>query len=179
MELLLFVLFLLFSVFSALMERRKRRKQLEESQRQQEARQQRRETAESEVAAPPVVVMEKKEEEESSFGWPFEGDPFEDFKPTAVPASAEQQALEAEREALEAERRALAVERRALAMERMSLETRPGHVGEQAKDRSTESRHGRRGKAKLGRWEFDAQKARDAIAYAEIIGKPVGEREDL
>ena len=102
MELLLFILFLLFSMFSALMERRKRRKQVEEAQAQQEARRKRREEVEDEVvsAPQPVSVEEKKEEEEASFGWPFSGDPFEDFRPAKEPeqASTEHEGLDAERD---------------------------------------------------------------------------------
>ncbi|MBT4979159.1 MAG: hypothetical protein HOM86_17665, partial [Gemmatimonadetes bacterium] len=88
------------------------------------------------------------------------------------------QALEAEREALEAERRALAVEKQALAMERMSLGTRSGSAFESLERGAGRSRRRSRGKGKLGRWQFDSRKTRDAIIYAEIIGKPVGERED-
>ena len=186
MELLLFGLFMLFSIFSALMERRKRRKQVEEAQTQQEARQQRQgeqrvEEAEIPAArpAPPVVVVEEDQEEDPSSGWSFEGDPFEDFRPVAVdPASLTLQALEAEREALEAERRALAVEKQALAMERMSLGTRSGSTFESLERGAGRSSRRSRGKGKLGRWQFDSRKTRDAIIYAEIIGKPVGERED-
>ena len=185
MELLLFVLFMLFSGFSALMGRRKRRKELEEAQKQQEARQQSQAEKSNEVEvpaarpAPPVVVVEEEKEEDPSFAWPFEGDPFEEFRPAAVdPASLVPQALEAEREALEAERRALAVEKRALAMERMSLDTGSGSAFEPLERGAGQSRRRSRGKGKVGRWLFDAQKARDAIIYSEIIGKPVGERED-
>ena len=188
MELLLFVLFMLFSMFSALMERRKRRKQVEEAQKQQEAREQRQteqkvdeaEIPASRPAAPVVVVGEEKEhdkEEDPSFGWPFEGDPFEDFRPTAVdPASPTEQTLAAEREALAAERRAVAVEKQALALERMSLATGPGSALESLNQDAGKSQ--RRNLGKIGRWRFDSQKTRDAIIYAEIIGKPVGERED-
>ncbi len=178
MELLLFVLFMLFSGFSALMGRRKRRKELEEAQKQQEARQQSQAEKSNEVEvptarpAPPVVVVEEEKEEDPSFAWPFEGDPFEEFRPAAVdPVSLVPQVLEAEREALEAERRALA-------MERMSLETGSGSQFEPLERGAGQSRRRSRGKGKVGRWLFDAQKARDAVIYAEIIGKPVGERED-
>ena len=178
MELLLFVLFMLFSGFSALMGRRKRRKELEEAQKQQEARQQSQAEKSNEVEvpaarpAPPVVVVEEEKEEDPSFAWPFEGDPFEEFRPAAVdPGSLVPQVLEVEREALEAERRALA-------MERISLETGSGSQFEPLERGAGQSRRRSRGKGKVGRWLFDAQKARDAIIYAEIIGKPVGERED-
>ncbi len=149
MELLLFLLAILFSVFSALMERRRRRKQLEEAQQQH---------AEVNPAAP--VVAEEKKEEEPSFGWPFDGDPFEEPVP---PAEAEQEALEAERQALEAERRAVAAEKQA--MERPT-ETKPEDSGE---ERPLHTR---------SRWFLTPQTARDAIVYMEILGKPKSEREE-
>ena len=107
MELLLFVIFILFSGFSALMGRRKRRKELEEAQKQQEARQQSQAEKSNEVEvpaarpAPPVVVVEEEKEVDPSFAWPFEGDPFEEFRPAAVdPGSLVPQVLEAARDAL-------------------------------------------------------------------------------
>jgi len=177
-ELLLFVLFMLFSLFSALMERRKRRKQAEEAQQRQETRKQRQAEGEAEVAASPVVV-EEQQEEGPPFGWSFAGDPFKDFKPAvdSESVSPEQQALIAEREALDAERRALAAERRALAMERMSLETRPRHAIEERIGSAGEKR--RYARVQIGRWHLDPHKARDAIVYMEILGKPKAEREEL
>ncbi|MEE3260013.1 MAG: hypothetical protein VX293_12460 [Candidatus Latescibacterota bacterium] len=176
-ELLLFVLFMLFSLFSALMERRKRRKQAEEAQQRQETRKQRQAEGEAEVAASPVV--EEQQEEGPPFGWSFAGDPFKDFKPAvdSESVSPEQQALIAEREALDAERRALAAERRALAMERMSLETRPRHAIEERIGSAGEKR--RYARVQVGRWRLDPHKARDAIVYMEILGKPKAEREEL
>ena len=183
MELLLFILFLLFSMFSALMERRKRRKQVEEAQAQQEARRKRREEVEDEVVSAPhpvAVEAKKEEEEETSFGWPFEGDPFEDFRPAKEPeqASTEHEGLDAERAALDAERRALDAERRALGMERKSLETtRPiGGVSERFHRAAVKRSAGPR--VQLGRWRLDSQKARDAVVYMEILGKPKAERDD-
>ena len=114
MELLLFLLAILFSIFSALMERRRRRREHEEAQQQHTEIEQ--QYAEVDPAAP--VVVEKEKEEEPTFGWPFDGDPFEEPVVAEVdPAEAEQEALEAERQALEAERRAVAAEK--LAMERL------------------------------------------------------------
>ena len=161
MELLLFLLAILFSIFSALMERRRRRRQVEEAQRQHaEVDEQH---AEVNPAAP--VVAEEKKEEEQTFGWPFDGDPFEEPVLAEVdPAEAEREALEAEREALEAERRAVAAEQQA--MERLT-ETKPQDVGEKQQPRRTRSR-----------WFLTPQTARDAIVYMEILGKPKSEREE-
>ena len=165
MELLLFLLAILFSIFSALMERRRRRRQVEEAQRQHaEVDQQH---AEVNPAAPVVAEEEKakEKEEEPTFGWPFDGDPFEEPVLAEVdPAEAEREALEAERLALEAERRAVAAEQQA--MERLT-ETKSEDAGETQRPRRTRSR-----------WFLTPQTARDAIVYMEILGKPKSEREE-
>ena len=161
MELLLFALAILFSIFSALMERRKRRKRLEEAQRQHAEIDQQH----AEVNPAETVVVEEKKEEEPTFGWPFDGDPFEEPVLAEVdPAEAEREALEAERQALEAERRTVAAEK--LAMERLK-ETKPQESGEVRRPRRTRSR-----------WFLTPQTARDAIVYMEILGKPKSEREE-
>ncbi len=161
MELLLFALAILFSIFSALMERRKRRKRLEEAQQQHAEIEQ--QHADINPATP--VVAEEKKEEEPSFGWPFDGDPFDEPVPAEVdPAEAEREALEAERQALEAERRAVVAEK--LAMERMT-ETKSEDAGEKRRPRRSRSR-----------WFLTPQTARDAIVYMEILGKPKSEREE-
>ena len=161
MELLLFLLAILFSIFSALMERRRRRKQVEEAQQQHAEIEQ--QHAEVNPAAP--VVAEEKKEEEPSFGWPFDGDPFEEPVLDEVdPAEAEREALEAERQALEAEQRAVAAEK--LAMERLT-ETKPEDASEERRPRRTRNR-----------WFLTPQTARDAIVYMEILGKPKSEREE-
>ena len=107
----------------------------------------------------------RKRKKSSTFGWPFDGDPFEEPVVAEVdPAEAEQEALEAERQALEAERRAVAAEK--LAMERLT-ETKPQDVGEERRPRRTRNR-----------WFLTPQTARDAIVYMEILGKPKSEREE-
>ena len=161
MELLLFALAILFSIFSALMERRKRRKRLEEAQQQHADIEQ--QHADINPATP--VVAEEEKEEEPSFGWPFDGDPFDEPVPAEVnPAEAEREVLEAERLALEAERRSMAAEK--LAMERMT-ETKSEDADEKRRPRRTRSR-----------WFLTPQTARDAIVYMEILGKPKSEREE-
>ena len=161
MELLIFLLAILFSIFSALMERRRRRREHEEAQQQHTEIDQ--QHAEVNPAAP--VVAEEKKEEEPTFGWPFDGDPFEEPVVAEVdPAEAEQEALEAERQALEAERRTVEAEK--LAMERLT-ETKPEDTGEERRPRRTRNR-----------WFLTPQTARDAIVYMEILGKPKSEREE-
>ncbi len=163
MELLLFLLAILFSVFSALMERRKRRKRLEEAQQQHTEIEQH-----TEVSPATPVMAEEKKEEESTFGWPFDGDPFEEPVPTEVdPVAAEREVLEAEREALEAERRTVAAEK--LAMERLTETTQP---------KLQNSREERQLRRPQNRWFLNPQTARDAIVYMEILGKPKSEREE-
>ena len=153
MELLLFTLAILFSVFSVLMERRKRRKRREEEQQHAQIEQQH---AGVNPAAP--VVVEEEKEEEPSLGWPFDGDPFDE------PVPAEVEPVAAEREALEAERQALAAEKQA--MERL-IATKPQDSGQERRPRRTR-----------GRWFLNPQTARDAIVYMEILGKPKSEREE-
>ena len=160
MELLLFTLAILFSIFSVLMERRKRRKRREEEQQHAQIEQQH---AGVNPAAP--VVVEEEKEEEPSLGWPFDGDPFDEPVPAEVePIAAEREALEAERQALAAERRAVAAEKQA--MERL-IATKPQDSGEKRRPRRTR-----------GRWFLNPQTARDAIVYMEILGKPKSEREE-
>ena len=163
MELLLFLLAILFSIFSALMERRRRRRQVEEAQQQHAEIEQ--QHAEVNPAAPVVAEEEKEKEEDPTFGWPFDGDPFEEPVLAEVdPAEAEREALEAERLALEAERRAVAAEK--LAMERLT-ETTPEDSGKEGRPRRTRNH-----------WFLTPQTARDAIVYMEILGKPKSEREE-
>ena len=66
MELLLFVLFMLFSIVSSLLERRKRKRELENARQAEAAR--------------PQSAEFEEQEEEVNVGWPFGGgkDPFED-----------------------------------------------------------------------------------------------------
>jgi flagellar biosynthesis/type III secretory pathway M-ring protein FliF/YscJ len=161
MELLLFALAILFSIFSALMERRRRRRQVEEAQQQHAEIEQQH----AEINPATSVVAEEEKEEEPSFGWPFDGDPFDESVLAEVdPAEAEREALEAERQAVEAERRAVVAEKQA--MERLT-ETKPEDAGEERRPRRTRSR-----------WFLNPQTARDAIVYMEILGKPKSEREE-
>ena len=163
MELLLFLLAILFSIFSALMERRRRRRQVEEAQQQHAEIEQQH----AEVKPDAPVVAEEKKEEEPTFGWPFDGDPFEEPVLAEVdPAEAEREALEAERLALEAERRAVAAEQQAMA-QLTETKSEDEDAGETQRPRRTRSR-----------WFLTPQTARDAIVYMEILGKPKSEREE-
>jgi len=186
MEVLLFALFMLFSIVSSLLERRKRRRQLEEAREEERVR------------GTGAKEVEKEEEEEQTLGWPFGGgsDPFEEevvrrrmgeLQPQepAQPAPrsmAEHHQLEADLEAVEAEKQALEVERYALAAERLGMERvvprqrvddlvreKVQHEKEQAKPRRT-----KRGK----HWRLNRKTARAAIVYAEILGPPKADRDE-
>ena len=86
MEQLLFLLFLVFSVGSALLERRKRARQLEEAQKRADERRQR-QSMDGEPVVTPVAVEEEDDDEEWG-GWPFPGggDPFDQPRPRTEPA---------------------------------------------------------------------------------------------
>ncbi|MDE2707193.1 MAG: hypothetical protein OXI35_19170, partial [Gemmatimonadota bacterium] len=140
-------------------------KQVEEAQQQHAEIDQ--QHAEVNPAAPVVAEEEKEKEEEPTFGWPFDGDPFEEPVVAEVdPAEAEREALEAERQALEAERRAMVAEQQA--MERLT-ETKSEDAYENEKQRPRRTR---------SHWFLTPQTARDAIVYMEILGKPKSEREE-
>jgi len=185
MEQLLFLLFVLFSIVSALLERRKRRKQLEEQQQRRAERMKRQEQKPEPVSRPRV---EEPEEEEEVTGWPFGGDPFE--PEPSRPRQFESQAERAERSALEREREALAAERRALEVERMALESVRRTEGGALRQRMSDLLRQRAGQGqaapagpaapvRVGRWTLDPARARDAIVYAEILGRPRAERPDI
>ena len=186
MEQLLFLLFVLFSVVSALLERRKRRRQLEEQKQHRTERLKRQEQEPEPPYRSQVEVSE--EEEERVAGGPFVGDPF-DLEPPR-PGQPESQAERAERSALEREREALAAERRALEVERMALEsvrqTEGGALRQRVSDllrqRAVREQAVQAAPAtpvRVGKWTLDPARARDAIVYAEILGRPRAERPDI
>lgn len=193
MEQFLFLLFILFSVGSALLDRRKKRLAEEERQARRKAQQA--------APEPPAPVAEPRpshrEEESEELGWPFGDGPVEVEFPRPRPtertrpevslpelagpeldqALARQlQALEDEREALVAERRALELERLATAAAREANERRgrrrvPAPATE---SRSAPSLPG----ICRGRWVLDPARARDGVVYAEILSPPVGWRQE-
>ena len=191
MEQLLFLLFVLFSVVSALLERRKRKRQLEEQRK----------------AGTPEKA-EREEEEEETWPFPMGGDPFEPVRqrrpsrppgeepeeerapqPVAAEVAGEQEepeppsrpnifqrledfAREEERRARDEEERVLAEQERARQLERRATET-AGRVRERARPRSEPVEQPRVAKRKRrSKWSLTPETARDAIVYAEIFGKP-------
>ena len=201
MEQLLFGLFILFSIGSALLERRKKaRQQKEEKAQRQAVRDRARQQAEDDAKGVPRVqepVYQEPEpqvardEEEDVLEWPtpFGRDPFQEVMPESQPLDQVQllelQTLLAERAALEAERMALRAERSAWKQERTALQaTRKGmstgrqRVAELVRDRAEREHSSQTGTAQSKGWKLDAAKAREAIVYAEILGRPRAERMD-
>ena len=152
MELLLFVLFMLFSIVSSLLERRKRKRELENS-RQAEAEKQ----------------QEQRQEEEVTVGWPFGGgrDPFEDEDLTR--RFGDLQRLGEKGDEPEA-------------MQVMEQETAPEPTSSSQTQVRASAKVSTDGYAKAvrraGRWNIDARKAREAIVYSEILGPPKAVRSE-
>ncbi len=152
MELLLFVLFMLFSIVSSLLERRKRKRELENS-RQAEAEKQ----------------QEQRQEEEVTVGWPFGGgrDPFEDEDLTR--RFGDLQRLGEKGDEPEA-------------MQVMEQETAPEPTSSSQTQVHASAKVSTDGYAKdvrrAGRWNIDARKAREAIVYSEILGPPKAVRSE-
>jgi len=170
MEQLLFLLFVLFSIVSWFLERRKKAKQLEEQKRRREQQQQEPSPAEIEV-----------EEGDEEIAWPFGGELFEEEEAPqdSLAEAAEAGTLASEREALEAERRALQVERMALEVARQASGQQSGkRMTDLLRQRAAQEQPAPSQPLQIGKWKIDPEKARDAIVYAEILGKPKAERRE-
>ncbi len=187
MEGLLLVLFLLFSVATALLERRKRRQQLEEAKERQQQQRERGEMA-------PTALEEEEEVDEEWGGWPFpSGDPFEQpqAKPVArrvasteamPPATTDAQILlaEIERQASAAEQRAQTQEDEASARQRQARQVRPARsvaelIGQR---RGTSSPRDAKSRRRANGYKLTPEKARLAVVYAELLGPCKAEREE-
>lgn len=193
-EQLLFLLFILFSVISALLERRKRKRSLAEAQRK-------------EAGKPEEVRREVDENEEEAWPFPMGGDPFglprprrstkrqperqsateldEDEVEVESPVAVEEEPQPGlrerlEREARDIEEQAKQVEARVRESERKIQEAPPrrqiqGVVREEVtRAQVAKLRAGGRRK----RWKVTPSSARDAIVYAEILGPPKAERKE-
>jgi hypothetical protein len=156
-EHLLIILFVLFSIVSALLGRRKRR--LARQQAEKRARQ-------------PAEIEAEEEEDWPSFPM---GDPFEQAPLPGPLARVDEEELE--NQALAAEQRAQEMEERAREIERLAAEmqSRP-----RAREAVQETKHLQKVSPKTGekRWKLDAQSARQAVVYAEILGRPKSERRE-
>lgn len=183
MEQLLLLLFLVFSVVSALLERRKRKQQLEEAQ----ARQKERQDA-GEVTAPVVDQdVDQEEDEEEWGGWPFpSADPFEPQKKPVrkqaeMPTTAEGQILlqDLERQAAEAERQAELQASVARTYEQKARKVQPAQrVTKLLRDRQQKLAGGPVAKRPPGRYKLSPAKTREAIVWAEILGPCKGEQQE-
>ena len=152
MELLLFVLFMLFSIVSSLLERRKRKRELENS-RQAEAEKQ----------------QEQRQEEEVTVGWPFGGgrDPFEDEDLTRRFGDLQRLGEKGD------EPEAMQVMEQETATEPTSSSQTQVHASAKV---STDGYA--KAVRRAGRWNIDARKAREAIVYSEILGPPKAVRSE-
>ena len=183
MEQLLFLLFVLFSVITALLERRKRKRALEEA-RQAEG---------SSPAGAPAEV-----EEEEVGGWPFpmggSGDPFEprsgratrqtqpqpeeeevaeERSDTAKPTTLIQQ-LEAQARESEGRAAGFADEAKEAARAAQQIQAKQ-RVDELVRKRLAATNAAEKipsGGASRQLWKLSPSKARSAVVYAEILGPP-------
>ena len=149
MELLLFVLFMLFSIVSSLLERRKRKRELENA-RQAEAEKQ-------------------QEEEEVTVGWPFGGgrDPFEDEDLTRRFGDLQRLGEKGdEPEAMQVMEQETAPEPTSFSQTEVRASAKVSTDGYAKAVR------------RAGRWNIDARKAREAIVYSEILGPPKAVRSE-
>ena len=156
MEQLLFLLFVLFSVGSALLEWRKRKLA---RRREEEAAQRGEEVVDS-------------EEEEQPWSFP-PSDPFE-LEPAPERISTE----ELERQALEAAQRTQEVEERARQLERQAQEVVPRRRVEELVRETLSQKQARPPAGRSKGWTLSAEEARRGIIYAEILGKPKAVRQD-
>ena len=149
MELLLFILFMLFSIVSSLLERRKRKRELENA-RQAEAEKQ-------------------QEEEEVTVGWPFGGgrDPFEDEDLTRRFGDLQRLGEKGdEPEAMQLMEQETAPEPTSSSQTQVRASAKVSTDGYAKAVR------------RAGRWNIDARKAREAIVYSEILGPPKAVRSE-
>lgn len=208
MEQLLFLLFLLFSVGSALLERRKRAKALEEAQKRADERRQR---GSMDGESAPVFEAEEEEEDEQWGGWPMPGgDPFEQPRPQTAPVRPERSATPAplsaapdernvvevpapvadvrslleqmEQQSYRAEQRAREEEARAMrrAQEARRVASVRQPIGELIRQRQQQvaARQSTDSRRRVSSWRLTPKTARRAVVLAEILGSCKAERDD-
>ncbi len=156
MEQLLFLLFVLFSVGSALLERRKRKLA---RQREEEAAQRGEQVVDS-------------EEEDQPWSFPTT-DPFE-LEPPPGRISTE----ELERQALEAAQHTQEMEELARQLERQAQEEVPRRRVEELVRESLQQKRTQPASRQSTGWTISPAEARRGIIYAEILGKPKAVRRD-
>ena len=149
MELLLFVLFMLFSIVSSLLERRKRKRELENARQ--------------------AGAEKQQEEEEVTVGWPFGGgrDPFEDEDLTRRFGDLQRLGEKGdEPEAMQVMEQETAPEPTSFSQTEVRASAKVSTDGYAKAVR------------RAGRWNIDARKAREAIVYSEILGPPKAVRSE-
>ena len=201
MEQYLVLLFLLFSVVSALLERRKRARQLEEAKQAREKRLEREKEQGGPLASEPELEEAEKEEV-----WPFpmgsepvEPRPARRRRPSlAEVEEGEEEALPSptgggrslmelledqmrgaeertrRREEQLRQQQEQAREAAAQARRQARQVQSPKPLAELVTQRVARDQPRRRG----ARWSLDPRRAREAIVLAEILGRPLGERQD-
>jgi len=156
MEHLLFLLFVLFSVGSWLLERRKRKLRRREE----------------EAARRSDQVEGADEEEEEAWTFPTT-DPFE-----LEPAPERVSTAELERQALEAAQRTQEVEIRARELERQARELPSQRRVEELVREALQQEQVKPTSRRRKGWAISPEEARRGIIFAEILGKPKAERRD-
>jgi hypothetical protein len=166
MEQLLLILFVLFSVITALLERRKRKRALEEAT----------------GANPSTAPAADDGEEEDVDGWPFPmggADPFEPRSRRAEPpqevalAVDERQAEERADSLQDAAREAAQAAQQIQAKHRIDELVRKRLAVTNATEEARSA-----SRSKQIRWKLSAKEARRAFVYAEIIGLPKSLKDD-
>jgi hypothetical protein len=170
METLVAVLFIVFSIGSALLERRKRRQQVEKGRKGFQEREAQRQ-AEEARSGPQRVEVDVAEEEEEEEEWSFPSSGFDPFE--LQPAKPDPALLEIERQQHEAEHLAAEAEGKSRRLEEQAKRLK-------AESSATQAHYGKKrtGIKRKGRLIFEPRNVRDAIVYAEILGPPKAERED-
>ena len=203
MEQYLILLFVLFSIVSALLERRKRARQLEEARVAREKRLERERQHGGTPAAEPELEAEEADQEEA---WPFPmgGDPFDPRPPgrreARVPEEAEvedeampeptrqsrslmevleDQLRDAEQRARREQKDELRREReRAEQMARALRDSRPRQRMDDLVQKRLDGEKAAVHRRQRSKWILNSRSARDAVVYAEILGPPKAERSD-
>ena len=183
-EQLLFLLFILFSVISALLERRKRKRAAAEDA--------------GDTVPAETRGQRQEEEEEEEGGWPFPmgGDPFEprQKRPLPEPDEAEREARGESTPASTEPGRPSWIERLERAAQEADSEAvaRAREVATQAQTIQPKQRVEELVKKRLAaaeevevvqrvrrrRWTLTPERAKEAVVYAEILGPPKAERRE-
>lgn len=179
MELIIFALLVLFSIFSTLMKRHKQRKEVEARQQQQQR----------DGLPRPDSAVEIEEEEQEESPWSF--DPFElpqsrrqkqaaeaeEGAAPSAPQEMERLTEEAGDQARQSEERAREMQQQVHELQRQARELQPRQRIQELVRQRLQQEAGPSARRKRG-WKLDPEEARRAIVYAEILGKAKAERDE-